>query len=60
MVMKSTNVYKHLIVFYILYIVYLLHVLAALVAILREMHYNRHITKLFDPKHKTNILNFKT
>jgi len=28
------------------------------VAILREMHYNGHITKLFDPKHKWKILNF--
>jgi len=35
------------------------HVLAVLVTILREMHYNGHITKRFDPKHKRKILNFK-
>jgi len=29
------------------------------VAILREVHYNGRITKLFDPKHKLKILNFK-
>jgi hypothetical protein len=56
MVMKSTNTYKHLRVFYyILYIVCLLHVQATLVAVLREVHYKRYVTKFPEPMHKCEI-----
>jgi len=43
MVMKPTKAYN-----LILYRVRCLHVLATLVAIVREAHYKRYITKLFE------------
>jgi hypothetical protein len=36
---------------YLVYIVYLLPVSATLMAILREVHYRRYITKIFEPVH---------
>jgi len=42
-----------------MFIVYLLYVSTTLVAILREVHYKRHITKLFEPMHKYKILSCK-
>ena len=39
-----------------MFIVYLLYISTTLVAILREVHYKRHITKLFEQVYKYEIL----
>ena len=51
--------YKNKIVYYIINIIFLLHVSATLEVILTEVDYKGYITEIFEPTHKSKILNFK-
>jgi len=53
MVMKPTNAYKHLRVYYIiLYYIILYYISATVMAFLRGLHYKGYIITLFQPMHK--------